>query len=133
MWDCYDIYSRAVLYLTVRNGGSFDRAVLESAKLGTHPFSNGQLEQYDWDFPESIFNYHCDLPMTVGEKYKFKFEEPKVSQIEVVVEDFAFYIVSKGRMRTYVTLWDESLKLLETTDYDDDLDRDWDGRCRYIQ
>lgn len=98
-----------------------------------HSFSSDQLEQYDWDFPESMFGYHCDLPMTVGQKYEFEFEEPTVSRIEVVVEEFAFYVVSKGRMKTYVILWDGSLKLLETTDYDGDLDRDWDGRCQYIQ
>ena len=113
--------------------GSFDRQTLESAKLGTHPFSADQLKRYELDFPESMFNYHCDLGMSVGEKYEFKFAEPRVSKIEVVVEDFAFYILCDQQVQTYVTLWNGSLKLLETTDYDDDLDRDWDGRCRYIQ
>lgn len=31
-WDCYDIYSRAVLFLTARAGGPFDRLTLESAQ-----------------------------------------------------------------------------------------------------
>ena len=133
VWGTYDLVSRSVIYLWAANDGQLTRSALQSARTNSHPFSLTEINTQIARFPQSMFNYHCDLPMSNGDHYPLR--KPQVSgcKIECVIPDFAYYFVSASRGREYCTLVDDQLYLLETTDYDGWLEHDWDGKCEYIQ
>ena len=70
--------------------------------------------------------------MTIGERYPLQKPSVVNASVECVIPGFAYYFVSVARGCEYCTLRDDQLYLLETTDYDCELEYDWDGKCEYI-
>ena len=132
VWETYDLTARAVLYLSASVTGRLTRSALCLAADGSHGFSRTEINTEVARFPASMFHYHCDLPMTIGEVYPLRTPRVSGASIECVIEDFAYYFVSAGRGREYCTLHDGKLRLLETKDYGYQLEHDWDGKCEYI-
>ena len=70
--------------------------------------------------------------MTIGDNYPLRTPSVANASVECVVSGFAYYFESVARGPEYCTLRDGQLYLLETTDYDGQLEYEWDGKCEYI-